>query len=160
VLSRELNTLAQRLAFTEGQLGNDDDEVEKLRRSYSLLQIKDYLLMKRISEKCGLDPIFIFYFYSNRGDCDECAREGHVLTYLREQYPRLRVYSFDYHLDLSALQTLITINEIENQLPAIIVDDTTLYGFQSIEDLEALLPTEELREPEDESATSTETRVE
>lgn len=143
-LSGELNSLERRLAFTEGQLGSNNEEVESLKRSYSLLQIKDYLLMKRISEKCNLSPVFILYFYSNEGDCDDCAREGHVLTYLREQYPKLRVYSFDYNLDLSALQTLIAINNIENELPAIVIANEARYGFQSVEDLEALLPTEDL----------------
>lgn len=151
VLSTELDSLAQRLGFTEGQVGADNPEVIRLKRSYTLLQIKDYLLMKKVSQKCGLDPIFILYFYSNKGDCAECTKEGHVLTYLREQYPRLRVYSFDYNLDLSALDTLITINKIQGDLPALVIEDDVYYGFQSIEDVEDILPLEELRE----SSTST-----
>ena len=146
VLSTELDSLAQRLGFTEGQVGADNPEVIRLKRSYTLLQIKDYLLMKKVSQKCGLDPIFILYFYSNKGDCAECTKEGHVLTYLREQYPRLRVYSFDYNLDLSALDTLITINKIQGDLPALVIEDDVYYGFQSIEDVEDILPLEELRE--------------
>jgi len=155
-LSKELNSLERRLSFTEGQLGTNNEEVIRLKRSYSLLQIKDYLLMKKISDKCNLSPIFIFYFYSNAGDCDDCVKEGHVLTYLREQYPKLRVYSFDYNLDLSALHTLITINKIKGEtLPAIVIDDTVTYGFQSVEELEDVLPIEELRESENESSADT-----
>lgn len=152
VLSKELDSLATRLAFTEGQVGADNPEVIRLKLSYTLLQIKDYLLMKKVSEKCDLDPIFIFYFYSNEGDCEDCTREGHVLTYLREQYPRLRVYSFDYNLDLSALETLITIHDVEDNLPALVIGDDIYYGFQSAEAIESVLPLEELQE---EGATST-----
>lgn len=155
VLSQELNSLERRLAFTEGQLGVDNPKVLALKKSYSLLQIKDYLLMKKVSEKCGLDPIFIFYFYTNEGNCDDCIREGYVLTFLREQYPRLRVYSFDYNLDLSALRTLIAINEIKNELPALVINEEVYYGFQGREEIESVLPIEDLREPEEESATST-----
>lgn len=155
VLSQELNSLEQRLSYTEGQVGTDHPEVLRLKRSYTLLQIKDYLLMKRVSEKCKLDPIFIFYFYSNEGDCQECEREGYVLTYLREQYPRLRVYSFDYNLELSALKTFININDINDDLPALVIEDNTYYGFQSTEAIEAILPLEELR---DEAATTTSTK--
>ena len=108
-LSQELNSLEKRLSLTESRLGVDNEEVIKLKQSYSLLQIKDYLLLKRISQKCDLNNVFIFYFYSNEGDCEECSREGHVLTYLRTQYPKLRVYAFDYNLDLSALRTFISI---------------------------------------------------
>lgn len=155
VLSKELDSLAARLAFTEGQVGADNPEVIRLKRSYTLLQIKDYLLMKKVSQKCDLDPIFIFYFYSNTGNCDNCDREGHVLTYLREQYPQLRVYSFDYNLDLSALETLITINDIRNELPALVIQDNVYYGFQSVEAVESILPLQSLKE----SATSTSTGI-
>ena len=140
VLSQELNSLARRLNYTEAQLGFDNDEVVRLKNQYSLLQIKDYLLMKEVSEKCELDPVFILYFYSNLGDCEDCERAGHVLTYLREQYPTLRVYSFDYNLDLSALRTLTAINEVENTLPAVVVNDEVHYGIRNLEDIESILP--------------------
>jgi hypothetical protein len=153
VLSQELNSLAKRLAFAEEQLGTDNDEVLALKRSYTILQIKDYILMKRVSEKCkDFNPVFVFYFYSNSGDCPDCNREGYVLTFLREQYPQLRVYAFDYNLDLSALRTLVNLNNVEKNLPALVISDTVYYGFQSREDIELAIPDlEDLRE----TATST-----
>lgn len=144
VLSSELDALAERLAYTEAQVGDDNLEVIRLKRSYTLLQIKDYILMKKVAEKCKLDPVFIFYFYSNAGDCPDCTREGHVLTYLRQQYPGLRVYSFDYNLDLSALKTLITINKVKPTFPALVINEKALYGFQDIEVIESVLPLEKL----------------
>jgi hypothetical protein len=139
-LSQELNTLERRLSYTETDLGTGNEEVQKLKEAYSLLQIKDYLLMKKISEKCGLTPVFILYFYSNEGDCRDCTKEGHVLSLMREQYPTLRVYSFDYHLGLSALDTLITINDVEDTLPALVIDDQVYYGFHDQEAIESILP--------------------
>jgi len=139
-LFNELDSLGKRLSYTEAELGADNAEVLKLKRSYSLLEIKDYLLMKKIAEKCSLNPIFIFYFYSNEGDCDDCTREGHVLTRLKQQNPELRVYSFDYNLDLSALKTLITINEVEDKLPALVIENEVYYGFQNVDDIEKILP--------------------
>jgi len=113
--------------------------------------------MKRVSQKCNLQPIFILYFYSNQDDCEECQRQGYVLTELAERYPRLRIYSFDYHLDVPALTTLITINDIKPQLPALVIDGKPYYGFKSITDLEELIP--EIETLVDESATSTEESV-
>jgi len=156
VLTGELNSLARRLSFAESQLGTDNTEVEQLKRQYSLLQIKDYLLMKKIAEKCkNLKPVFILFFYSNAGDCEECERMGDVLTYFRETYPTLRVYSFDYNLDLSALKTLITINKIEPELPAIIVNDKAYYGFHNREDIEKIIPELKKLEKQEENGTST-----
>jgi hypothetical protein len=139
-LSTELGTLESKLAYTESQRGHGDEEVIALKRYYSLLEIKDYLLMNKISEKCKKTPLSIIYFYSSDNSCSDCEREGYVLTHLRETYPDLRVYSFDYDIDLSAVKTLISINKVKKELPAIIINDQAYYGFQSIEDLEKTIP--------------------
>lgn len=153
-LSKELGTLEAKLSYTEKDRGTEDPEVQTLKRYYSLLQIKDYLLMKKISEKCKKAPISIIYFYSNQGNCDDCEKEGYVLTRLRSEYPELRVYSFDYNLDLSAVKTLISINNVENKLPAIFIKGKAYYGFQSVEDIEKAIP--ELQKLKDaRNATST-----
>ncbi len=138
-LSSELGELENKLAYTENQRGHNDPEVVTLKKYYSLLQIKDYLLMQKISEKCKKTPLSIIYFYS--GDkCEDCERQGFVLTHLRETYPELRVYSFDYDIDVSAVKTLISISKVRNELPAIFVKDRVYYGFQSVENLEKIVP--------------------
>ncbi|MEQ1500382.1 MAG: hypothetical protein ABL917_03380 [Parcubacteria group bacterium] len=152
-LSTELGNLEEKLSYTESQRGHDDTEVQTLKKYYSLLEIKDYLLMNKISEKCKRTPLSIIYFYSSDDACDDCEKEGYVLTKLRETYPELRVYSFDYNIDLTAVKTLISINKVKNELPAIIIKDKAYYGFQSLEDLEKVMP--ELKTIKAKSATST-----
>ena len=152
VLSKELNDLASRLSYMEDTVGDTNAEVLYLKQDYSLLEIKDYLLMQKIAEKCGHEPLSILYFYSNKGDCEECKQEGYVLTYLREQYPALRVYSFDYNLDVGALQTLISIDDVDNNLPALVINDKVYYGFKSVDDIQKILPQ---LSPLQKSATST-----
>jgi hypothetical protein len=142
VLSEELNSLAERLSYTESSLGTDNEQVQLLKKQYSLLQIKDYLLMQEISQKCGTKSVSILYFYSNEaGECDNCARMGEVLTYLRQTYPELRVYSFDYNLDLGALETLIALRKVKDDLPAIIVNNRVpSYGFKNLEEMQSYIP--------------------
>ncbi len=155
VLSRELDSLARKLSFTEAQLGAKNEEVVRLKRYYSLLEIKDLLLMQKVSEKCDLEPIFLLYFYSNeKGDCPDCLRQGFVLTELAKQYPQLRIYSFDYNLDLSAVETLISVREIPDELPALVINGTPHSGFKSVEEIQEILP--ELVESATSTATSTE----
>lgn len=144
VLSQELSSLASRLNYTENQLGADNPEVDRLKRSYTLLLSKDYLLMKRIAQKCDIQPIFILYFYSNEGDCEHCTRQGYVLTDLQETYPRLRVYAFDYHLDLSVMSTLRSIYDLTGELPALVINDEVYYGYHDQEAIEDIVP--EIRE--------------
>ncbi len=157
ILSQELNSLASRLDYMEQQRGKDDTEVVRLKQYYSLMQIKDYLLMKKIGEECGKEPTSILYFYSNEGDCSDCEKEGYVLTYLRENYPGVRVYAFDYHIDLSAVNTLTSLYKVSaDKLPALIVGKKALYGFQEKETLEKLLP-DSLKKPIEGTTTSNNT---
>lgn len=139
-LSSELGSLEDKLSSTEQERGAGDPEVQTLKRYYSLLEIKDYLLMDKISQKCKKTPLSVIYFYSTDEKCPDCQREGYVLTKLRQDYPDVRVYSFDYNLDLAAVKTLIKINNIENKLPAIIIGDHEFYGFQNIDDLAKAVP--------------------
>lgn len=141
-LAPELSSLADKLSHTESERGSADADVIYLKKYYSLLEVKDYLLAKQLVQKCGVTkkPVFIIYFYSNKGDCADCAKEGFVLTRLKELYPDLRVYSFDYNLELAALDSMKTIYRIKSSLPALVIEDKTYTGFKSIEDLDALLP--------------------
>jgi hypothetical protein len=157
-LSKELGPLGERLSYAENTSGFNDDDVESLKRSYFLLEIKDYLLMKRLTEKCGIRPTFILYFYSTEDKCEECERMGYVLTALRDKYPDLRVYSFDYHFDLGAIQTLTSIFKVRDQLPAVIVNGETYYGFRSVEEFESQVPALKLLKTATSTATTTPAR--
>ena len=84
----------------------------------------------------------IIYVYTTADNCSECTRQGYVLTTLRQKYPNLRVYSFDYNVDVSALKALLGLYKIEDtKLPAIIINDEKVYtGFQALEDIEKQIP--------------------
>ncbi|MEK9184874.1 MAG: hypothetical protein AAB866_01765 [Patescibacteria group bacterium] len=140
ILTDELNSLADKLSYAEDHNEIGSQEVDQLKKYYSLLEIKDFLLTKKVQEKCNIHPVAIVYFYSNKRNCDDCQKQGYVLTSLRENYPQLRVYTFDYDLDSSAIQTLISLHEIGNQLPAIMINDKVYNGFQSIENIKKELP--------------------
>jgi hypothetical protein len=136
VLSGELAELGQKLEWGQNNIGRLE-ELSYLKKYYSLLEIKDYLLMKKISSRCGKKSAFILYFYTTAENCSECEKEGLVLTTLREKYPELRVYSFDYSIDLSAVKAMINIYKIKDtKLPALVIDDELLTGFHSMEELE------------------------
>lgn len=139
-LSQELGGLAAKLSFMEANRRQDDPELLRLKKAYTLLEIKDYLLAQRVGEKCKREPFAILYFYSNTKVCPDCEKESLALTYLRRTYPSVRVYSFDYDLRLGALQTLIRILKIKPQFPALVVNDKVEYGLKTPEELEAYLP--------------------
>ncbi|MEK7543028.1 MAG: PIG-L family deacetylase [Patescibacteria group bacterium] len=138
-LSQEMGTLGEKLAYMEQRLGVDNSEVVQLKKHYSLLQIKDFLLNKRLMEKCKLGRVPILYFYTNEENCVDCEKQGYVLTYMRENYPGLRVYSFDYNINLPAVKTLIAMYKIGNVFPALVVDGKTFNGFQNLETIKTIV---------------------
>jgi len=139
VLAGELGELGRKLEWGQENLG-DSQEVTSLRKYYSLLQIKDYLLMNKVNARCGIKSAFVLYFYTTADNCTECERQGIVLSALRDKYENVRVYSFDYSTDLSAVKSMLQIYKIEDtKLPALVVGDKVLTGFQAKDDLEKII---------------------
>jgi len=138
-LSSELNSLADKISYSENNIGTENIDVISLKKYYSLLEVKDYLLMKQINQRCGQKSIFVLYFYKN-DDCEDCTKQGYVLTSLREKYPNLRVYSFDYNLDSSVIKAMTSIYKVPDNLPALVINGKVYSGFQTVEDIEKTLP--------------------
>lgn len=139
LLSRELGSLGDRLQTTEARLGANNPEVTRLKEQYSLLQIKDNLLLTKVAQQCDTGITPILYFYAN--DCEDCTRAGYALTKLRSDLPGLRVYSFDYDLALPALKTLIAIHDVtRDELPTFIIDGVHTSGFTTLDELTSRLP--------------------
>jgi thiol-disulfide isomerase/thioredoxin len=138
VLSRELGDFGQKLDLAETNQGSNDQDVIQLKKYYSLLQVKDYLLMEELASKCDTKIDSILYFY--RDDCPDCSKQGFVLTELKKQYPELRIYSFDTDLDFSVIETFSSLYDFGEVYPAIIVGDTSYQGLQRIPDIMALFP--------------------
>lgn len=138
-LTRALSEISERLSAAEAQRGMDDINLQNLKKQYFLLEIRDYLFMKRVAEKCGNYSTFILYFYSNE-ECEDCTKMGYVLTSLREQFPDLRIYSFDSNMDLEAISTLRSLYGLNSSLPALVINGDPYYGFRSLEELKSTVP--------------------
>jgi hypothetical protein len=137
ILADELDALGNKLNYMESQIGSTNSEVIRLKKYYSILQIKDYLLISNYSKECHTKTVSIVYFYAN--NCQDCKNQGYVLTYLRDAYPGLRIYSFDFDIDLSAVKTLISLNKIPTELPALIINNKTYNGFMPTEEVEKII---------------------
>ncbi len=155
VMIDEINNLSRRLSLMEDQRGTDDAEVISLKKYYSLLQVKDYLLLRERAKQCGQKPSSIFYFYSNKGDCADCKKMGYVLTSMREDYDALHVYAFDYNIGLPVIDTLKSIYKLDNNLPILVINRKPYYGFKTRQELEALMPELSLMTASSTKATTT-----
>jgi hypothetical protein len=140
-LSREVSDLGDRLNVTETRLGATDSRVVELKKQYTLLQIRDFLLTKKLATTCKINPTVALYFYSNTpGSCTECDQASTALSYLHTTYPSLRVYAFDYNLDLGALKTLIAVEKVDPKFPAFVINGKQTYGFNTVDEFKKSFP--------------------
>ncbi|MES2224464.1 MAG: thioredoxin family protein [Patescibacteria group bacterium] len=138
-LSSEISELADKISYGELHF-SDQTELSLLKQQYSVLEVKDYLLTKRVSARCKEDITTILYFYADKDSCADCVSQGYVLDALRSQYPGIRVYSFDARLDSSTIRALLSIYKVSAALPSIVLNDKTHNGFVSLADLKKMLP--------------------
>lgn len=141
ILTHELHLIGDKLQFMSNTLGENHPEVIHLKKHYSLLQIRHYQFSKELNERCDLGLTHILYFYDNKRACPDCEKQGHILTYLRENYPFLRIYSFDYGIELPALAVIKPIIPVgkKNYLPIIVINEKPFFGFQDLEKMKELL---------------------
>jgi len=138
-LTKELYTISQKLTSVANSLGPKHEDYIQLKKYYSILEIKHWLLLEKATKACKLPLTFVIYFYTDKETCPKCEDQGYILTYFRKKYPFLRVYSFDYDLDLAALQTLKSIYLLKEELPIIVINNEVNYGYKSKEELEEAL---------------------
>jgi hypothetical protein len=150
ITSEQLGSLASRISFTEESIAGE--QIDLLKKQYMLLQVKDFLLKKRISERCKTPITTVLYFYATEDACEDCTKQGYVLDSAREKYSDLRIYSFDYHLDLSTIRALKSVYSIDGPLPALVVNGKTYTGFKTLEQLEALLPKDFIKKAQEKAA--------
>ena len=136
-LNSELNYMAHRIKFMASELGAQNEKVVSLKKYYTLLQIKDYLLTKELYNRCGTHIVSILYLYQD--GCPECVKQSIVLDDLANTYPEIRVYWIDKDLQTPALDTLMSILKIKNS-PSIVIKDKVYDSFQTTSQIESHIP--------------------
>jgi hypothetical protein len=136
-LNSELTDMAHRVKFMASQLGPDNEKVISLKKYYTLLQIKDYLLTKELYNRCGTHIVSILYLYQE--GCAECVKQSIILDDLASTYPEIRVYWIDKDLQTPALDTLISILGIKST-PSIVIKNKVYDSLQTTADIESYIP--------------------
>lgn len=132
VYAEETAELGRKLTYMESIYGYDSPQVKNLKSYYSLLLLRSYLIDQESLNVCGGNSSQILFFYSNYIDCDDCEKQGLLLTDLYNSGYPLKVYSFEFAESNAALNLLkIKFNISEDNLPVLVINDQVLGGFQS-----------------------------
>ena len=166
ILTHELYLIGKKIRVMADNLGRYHPEVLHFKKYHSLLQIRHYHFSQELCRRCDLGLIHILYFFADEEYCPDCEKQGVILTYLTRENPHLRIYSFDYHLDLLALEIIRPIipmeylgskpssfpNETKNDkenlnleifpkqyLPIIVINGKPHFGFRTLQEMQKLI---------------------
>jgi glutaredoxin len=148
ILAHELHLIGEKLQFMSNAKGKDHPEVIHFKKYYTLLQIKHYQFSKELNQRCNLRLTHILYFFAEKKDCPDCEKQGYILTNLRQNHPHLRIYSFNYNLELPALsiiKPIIPTKDKEKErgyLPIIVINEEPFFGFRDFQEMKKLLQLE------------------
>jgi hypothetical protein len=139
-LTEELATFARKLKAVENELGGSNQTVINLKNQYTLLQMKDYLLMQDLNKRCDLGLVQLVYFFDT--DCRDCSRQSIVLDYLQQQFPMIRMYWIERDLESVPVDTLIELFDVRTTPALVINGKKVAETFYEYEELVKLLPPE------------------
>lgn len=126
-LSYFWNKLPYRIEeYEKKQVGND---FSSLKRDYSFLALKAYVMATQDYNYCNGEKIPILYFYSD--NCQDCILQGEYLDKLKIDMSsgnkEVIAFAIDAGLNESSVELLMRYYNI-TKTPAIIINDNVLYG--------------------------------
>ena len=134
----ELYDLGRKVDFMESKLGQDDEDVLRLKSYYFLIEIRHWLLIKTMEKQCGVHEDVILFFYDTDKRCPDCKDQGVILSNIRLNREKLKVYSFYVGSTDVATGTLKNKYGISNT-PTVIINDQTYSGLISKEKILGIL---------------------
>ena len=138
-LTEEKFNLGKQIDILEKNIGKEDEVVKELKRDYSLLSIRQWLLVKKFKEKCDNNLNIILFFYSNKVNQTDSESQGYVLDYLYEKHlENIVIYAFDIDEESPALGTIKAIYGVSKS-PSLIINEMLFSGFQEKELIERML---------------------
>jgi len=119
------------------EIEKSKENIDSLKKEYSVLSVKGWLLNNYLKEKCYLNDHVILYFYSV--PCEKCIKQGNILDQLREnKVKNMKVFVLDVNVDEPIVQTLKKTYNI-TATPAIIINEKKYEGLIQQEELEKLI---------------------
>ncbi|MCX8202291.1 MAG: hypothetical protein N3G74_00570 [Candidatus Micrarchaeota archaeon] len=126
----ETYELGKQIEFMEEKRGADD----YIKANYMELELRDYLLNKKVKQICGDTRNLILYFV-NSDECRLCRQQGEIITSVRMK-TNTKVYTFDLAINSTLNRALISKYRIDSgRLPAIVINEKVYYGFMGENEL-------------------------
>lgn len=144
-LSGRLNDVMKRLVAYQNAR-EFSSEFFNLKRDYTLLQLRAWILTRSIQKECDLDVISVLYFF-DLTTCPSCEEQGYVLDfYRREVGHKLMVFSVDRELSLP-IMGMITTDYNVSSAPVLIINGKKHDGLVNKDQMKEILCEEYSEKP-------------
>lgn len=138
-LNNELNSFGDKVTHLERISPDEDINVDNLYNYYTVLEVKHFLFINEVNQKCEDEYPTILFFYSLDDEaCTACGEQGQALTALKHDYPNTMIYSFNLDSTSKVVGTLEQLYNITG-LPALVVNEEKIEGFTARKELESTL---------------------
>lgn len=128
-LTEDKARLGKELDVLEKNLGSENNVVKEMKSDYTLLSIRQWLLVRQFKKECKSDLNIILFFYSNKKNKEESEAQGYVLDYIYRKYPdKVVIYALEIEQDTPALNTVKDIYGIETA-PALVINEKVFRGL-------------------------------
>jgi hypothetical protein len=134
-LSDELWKMGKILGAQDAKQKLGEENYNFLKRKYHLMQIRTYVLDKKLQQDCGIKTNIILFYFKQDDTLSE--QQGKILDELVKQYP-LHVFAIEYQYS-KELEFLEDYYEIKNTPTLVVNFEKALPGLNTKEQLIPLL---------------------
>lgn len=137
--NNDLDGLADTLlTYSERDILFTSQQIADIKKQYTFLLIKGWLLQENVKRNCGTETVTIIYFYDTEG-CGDCILQGTILTILKDEFKeKLMVFPIDTGIDLSMVGIMQNRFNITVK-PSVVVEGQTFSGIVNKERLELIV---------------------
>ncbi len=132
----EIAEFNHRMWVLEEALGKDDPSLISLKDKFNTLEVRNYLLLKKVDKICGENHTVILYFYSN-DNYDPKRDQGKIIQETIKEDKTI-VYHFDTDISNPTIEMLIKKHGVF-QVPSMVIENKTYHGYYGKNDLEKIL---------------------
>ena len=116
-----------------------EPEFIKLKRDYTFLSIRAWLISLNVKEKCREEILPVLYFYStDRKKCEKCVEQGIVLDDVKKRHNEFSAFLVDFDLDEPIVKAIKSAYNI-TKLPAFVIDEKVYQDFKNLDEFEKII---------------------
>lgn len=132
----QTDNFGKKLEFMEPRVDKDNPEIQRMKSTYWIMELRDFLILQQVETKCGKHHDTILYFH--RPGCEMCEYQSKTLKLIKMEYPEVMIYSFDMNSSNLVIQSLNKVYGIK-EAPSIVVNGKTYTGFINKENVKRIL---------------------